>query len=53
MSQSDSFRSTFDQSGDIGHDKSLGTVQVNNAQIRIESCKMIIGNLRFRICYAG
>ena len=53
VSQTDSFGSTFDQSGDIRNDEAAGSFQIHHAQIRIQGCEMIVGDLRSGIGHSG
>ena len=53
MTESDTFRSTFDETGDISHDKAASVSQIYDTLHGIQSCKMIIGDLWFCIAHSG
>ena len=53
MSKTNTFGCTLDQSRDISHNESLCSIQINNTEIRIQCCEMIVRNFRFRICNTG
>ena len=43
MSKSDTLGSSFDQSRDIGNDKSLCSLQVYHSKIWIQCCEVVVG----------
>ena len=53
MTESDTFRSTFDETGDISHDKAASVTQIYDTLHGIQGCKMIIGDLRLCVAHTG
>ena len=53
MPKSCTFAGTFYDSRNICNNKASAAFQIHHAQIRIQCRKVIIGNLRTRICYPG
>ena len=53
MTQSDAFGSAFNKARNICHNESVGTVQVNHSQIRVQCGEMVVGDLRVCIGDTG